>query len=50
MKTRLKANKENDSYRLDVIDKGELQQFYFVELKKAIEFQNKKLNNYENNK
>ena len=49
-KTRLKANKENNSYRLDVIDKGEILQFYFVELKKAIEFQNKKIKNYENNK
>lgn len=43
MQTRLKTNKKKDSYRLDVIDKGELQQFHFTELKKAIEFQNKKI-------
>lgn len=43
MKTRLKTNKERDSYRLDVIENGKLSQYYFTEFKKAIDFQNKKI-------
>tara|TARA_Y100000385_G_C13029404_1_gene610031 strand:+ start:304 stop:444 length:141 start_codon:yes stop_codon:yes gene_type:complete len=43
MKTRLTTNKKRDSYRLDIIENGQLYQYYFTEFKKAIDFQNKKL-------
>ncbi len=41
MKTRLRTNKERTSFKLDVINKGELNQYYFIDLKEAINYQNK---------
>jgi hypothetical protein len=39
MKTRLRTNKERTSYQLDVIKNGNLEQYYFSSLEKAIEYQ-----------
>lgn len=41
MKTRLKTNKEKTSFELAVIDKGELEQYYFTNLEEVINYQNK---------
>lgn len=41
MKTRLRTNKDRTSFQLDVINKGELEQYYFTNLKEAINYQNK---------
>lgn len=40
MKTRLMSNEERTSFRLDVINKGELNQCYFTNLEEAINYQN----------
>jgi len=39
MKTRLMTNKENDSFRLDVIDNNILESYYFETEKEAKDFQ-----------
>ena len=40
MKTRIMTNQERTSYRLDVIEDGELTQHYFDNEKDALDFQN----------
>ena len=39
MKTRLSTNPERNSFRLDVIQKGEFESFYFTDLNEAINYQ-----------
>lgn len=41
MKTRLRTNKDRTSFQLDVINKGDLEQYYFTKLEEAIDYQNK---------
>ncbi len=39
MKTRLMTNKQNDSFRLDVIDNNILESYFFKTEKAALDFQ-----------
>ncbi len=41
MKTRLRTNKERTSFKLDVINNGQLEQYYFTNLEEAINYQKK---------
>ena len=45
MKTKLKSNKERTSFELVVIDKGELDKYYFNNLDEAINFQKSIIDN-----
>ena len=39
MKTRIMTNKDRNSYRVDIIEKGELKSHYFTTEKEAKKFQ-----------
>ncbi len=41
MKTRLLTNKQRNSFRLDVINKGNYNTYYFKTKQEALEFQKK---------
>ena len=43
MKTRIMTNKDRNSYRVDIIDKGGLTSHYFNTEKEAKEFQSKRI-------
>ena len=44
MKTRIMTNKDRNSYRVDIIDKGELTSHYFNTEKEAKKFQSFTIN------
>jgi len=44
MKTRIMTNKDRNSYRLDIIDKGELTSHYFITYEEAKELQSFTIN------
>jgi hypothetical protein len=50
MKTRIMTNKEKNSYRLDIIDKDQLESYYFKTKKEALDFQSFTINLNKYNK